>query len=86
MNECIKKIFHTQQNIIQSKQRRKSCHLQQYGWTLRHSAKLNKSDRERQTPYDLTYTCNLKKKEKEKMLIDTENRVDWLQRCGSGGE
>ena len=37
-----------------------------------HYAKRNKSDRERQIPYDLTYMWNLKTKTKR--VIDTENR------------
>ena len=44
-----------QKNITQSRKRKKSCHLWQQGWTWRYYAKWNKSDRERQRPYDLTY-------------------------------
>ena len=44
-----------------------------------YQAKWNKSDRERQMPYDLTYLCNLKRKTKEQTkwnsLIQTENRL-----------
>ena len=44
-----------------------------------HYAKLNKSDRERQILYDLTYMWNLKKqKQKQKTpneLTDTENKL-----------
>ena len=39
-------------------------------------AKRNKSDRERQIPYDLTYMWNLKNKtkENENTLLDTHNK------------
>ena len=46
----------------------------------RYYAKWNKSDRERQTPFDLTYMWNLKNKmnkQNKHGLIDTENKW-WL--------
>ena len=63
-----------------SVKRRKSCHCDNNGWTLR--AKSSKPDRERQILYDLTYMWNLKKTIKQKTkqnkkikLIDTGNRL-----------
>ena len=55
---------------------RKFCHLQQH-------AKWNKSDRERQILYDLTYMWNLRKKKK---LIEKEIRFVAIRgRDGGGG-
>ena len=52
-----------------------SCHLQQHGWTLRLLCKLNKSDRERQIPHDLSYAWNLKIKIKIIKINEiTENK------------
>ena len=39
-----------------------------------YSAKWNKSHREKQIPYDLTYMWNLKKKKKTPELKDTKKR------------
>ena len=38
-------------------------------------ARWNKSDRERQIPYDFTYMWNLKNTTNKTKLIDTENRM-----------
>ena len=51
--------WHVQKNITQSWKRKKSCPLWQQGWTWRYYAKWNKSDRERQMPYNLTYAYML---------------------------
>ena len=51
--------WHIQKNITQSWKRKKSCHLRQQGWTWRYYTKWNKSDRERQMPYDLIYAYEL---------------------------
>ena len=49
---------------------------------LEYNAKRNKSDRERQIPYDFMYMWNLNSKinKIKNRLIDTENR--WLWRGG----
>ena len=43
----------------------RSHHLQQQGWIWGYHAKWNKSDREMQIPYDLSYMCKLKHKRKQ---------------------
>ena len=45
--------------------KKKACNLWQHGWTPEHYAKWNKSDRERQIPYYLSYMWNQKKKKKK---------------------
>ena len=68
MNEWTKKMWdiyidiykHTMEYYLTIK-RRKSYHLQQHDRTRGHYAKWNKSDRERQIPYDLTYMLKLNK-------------------------
>ena len=50
---------------------RKSCHLQQQGWTSMAYANWNKPDRERQILYDITYMWNLSK------LKTQKKRTDW---------
>ena len=56
-----------------------------------HDAKWNKSDRERQIPYDFTYAWNLKNKinkQNRNRLIDAENklRVAWWEEVRGLGE
>ena len=62
--------------------------------TCRHHAKGNKSDRERQIPYDFTYIGNLKKKKKPKEQTHTKRQKQThryreqmgdCQREGKGG-
>ena len=48
-------VFYVYNEILFSHKRRTSCHLWPHGWTLKHYAEWNKSDRQRQIPYDLTY-------------------------------
>ena len=43
--------------------RKRFCHLQQYGWTQTIQAKWSKSDRERQTQYEITCKWKLKNKQ-----------------------
>ena len=51
-----------------------------------YNAKWNKSDRERQMPYDFTHKWNLKKKNKQNRnrLINNREQTDSLK--GGGGE
>ena len=71
-----------------------SCVLEAFQWKLSldgptgYCGKWNKSDRERQTPYDFTYMWNLKNKKKtnkqnRNRLTDTENRL-MVARVGEG--
>ena len=54
-----KDVTHTHNGILAIK-RMKAFHLRQLDRSTWYYAKRNKSDRERQTPYDLTYMLNLK--------------------------
>ena len=63
-------------------QRMKCCHLKQHGWTLRALYQVQKSDRERQILYGITYRCNLKNTKtnehnlkKKSRLTDIENKL-----------
>ena len=49
--------------------RMKPCHCNNMNRPRGYYAKWNKSDRERQIPYDFTYMCNLKHKTNEQTKL-----------------
>lgn len=75
--------------FMQPWKRMRSCHLQQHGWTLGYYAKWNKSEWERQIPYDFTHMWVLKKMNKQiKSTIiptNTENKLMVTRGKGVGG-
>ena len=55
------------------------CHLLQHGWTW-NCTKWNKTEREREMPYGITYMCNLKNKQQTH-----KSREWWFPGLRSGG-
>ena len=56
------------------------CHLQQHGWTWRALHKWNKSDRERQILYDITYVESKSSKLVNRTKKQTHRFREWT--CG----
>ena len=75
MNEWINCGIYLQWNIIQQQKEGNPAICDNMDELWGHYAKWNKSVRERQMLYDLTYIQNLKKKKKTLNFIDTENRL-----------
>ena len=70
---------YTHKGLLIIQKKKNSCHLQQIFRSRGYYGKWNKSDKERQILYDLTYMWNLKNENKQtnqnkKKLLDTESK------------